>query len=76
MTKRIVHAIAFKLQCRDASIPEVMHVAKFTLTENLNLAKQMAVCRSYEKAIGSKSKAPPPNLIEALVPCTFWKIAG
>ncbi len=58
MDKRIVKAAAFKMRCRDASIPEAMRASKFTLAESSNLAKQMAVRRAYEKAIGGKTTAP------------------
>ena len=56
--KRIAKAAAFKMRCRDALIPEAMHASKFNLAESLNPAKQMAVRRAYEKAIGGKTKAP------------------
>ena len=58
MDKRIAKAAAFKMLCQDASIPEAMRASKFTLAKSLNPAKQMAVRRAYEKAIGSKTKAP------------------
>jgi hypothetical protein len=50
--KRIAQAAAFKMRCRDASIPEAMRACEFTLAESSNPAKQMAVRRAYEKAIG------------------------
>jgi hypothetical protein len=56
--KRIAKAAAFKMRCQDASIPEAMRASKFTLAKSSNPAKQMAVCRAYEKAIGGKTKAP------------------
>ncbi len=58
MDKRIAKAAAFKMRCRDASIPEAMRASKFTLAESSNPAKQMAVRRAYEKAIGGKTTAP------------------
>jgi hypothetical protein len=49
--KRIAHAVAFKIWCREALIPKAMHATKFTLAESSNPANQMAVCRTYKKAI-------------------------
>ena len=54
---RIMKAAAFKLRCESASIPEAMRASKFTLAESSNPAKQMAIRRAYEKAIGGKTKA-------------------
>ena len=54
---RIAKAAAFKLRCKSASIPEAMRACKFTLAESSNPAKQMAIRRAYEKAIGGKTKA-------------------
>jgi hypothetical protein len=45
--KRIAQAAAFKMWCRDASIPEAMRACKFTLAESSNPAKQMAVRRQW-----------------------------
>ncbi len=51
----IAKAVAFKLQCPDARIPEAMLASKFTVAESQNPAKQMAVRRAYEKATGGKT---------------------
>ena len=56
--KRITKAAVFKMRCQGALISEAMCASKFTLAESSNPAKQMAVCCAYEKAIGSKTKAP------------------
>ncbi len=56
--KRIAKAAAFKMRCQDALIPAVMYASKFTLAESSNPVKQMVIRRAYEKAIGSKTKAP------------------
>ncbi len=61
--KSIAQAAAFKMRCRDASIPEAMRACKFTLAKSSNPAKQMAVRRAYEKAIGGKTKAPTTVLV-------------
>ena len=63
MDKLIAKADAFKMRCRDASIPEAMRASKFTLAESSNPAKQMAVRRAYEKAIGGKTTAPATFLV-------------
>jgi len=60
--KRIANAAAFKLRCQSASIPEAMRASKFSLAESSNPAKQMAVRRAYEKAIGGKTKAAPATV--------------
>ena len=60
---RIPKAVAFKLCCGSASIPESMHASKFTLAESLNPAKQMAVRRAYEKLIGGKTMAAPASVL-------------
>jgi len=60
--KRIAKAAAFKLRCQSASIPEAMRASKFSLAESSNPAKQMAVRRAYEKAIGGKTKAAPATV--------------
>ena len=60
--KRIANATAFKLRCQSASIPEAMRASKFTLAESSNPAKQMAVRRAYEKAIGGKTNAAPATV--------------
>ena len=59
---RIAKAAAFKLRCKSVSIPEAMRACKFTLAESSNPAKQMAVRRAYEKAIGGKTKAAPASV--------------
>jgi hypothetical protein len=61
--QRIAKAVAFKLRCPDAHIPEAMLASKFTLAESQNPAKQMAVRRAYEKATSGKTKASHPNLV-------------
>ncbi len=61
--KRIAKAAAFKLCCQSASIPEAMRARKFSLAESSNPAKQMAVRRAYEKAIGGKTKATPATVL-------------
>jgi hypothetical protein len=66
MDKRIAHAILFKLRCLDASIPEAMRATKFTLEESSNTAKQMAVRRAYEKAIGAQKNVPFAVLVTKL----------
>ncbi len=63
MDKRITHAVSFKLQCPEASIPKAMHTTKFTLEESSNTAKQMAVRRAYEKAIGAQKNIPSTVLV-------------
>ena len=62
MDKRIAQAAAFKLRCQSASIPEAMRASKFSLAESSNPAKQMAVCRAYEKAIRGKTKTAPTTV--------------
>jgi hypothetical protein len=62
--QRIAKAVVFKLQCPDACIPETMLASKFTVAKSQNLAKQMSVCRAYEKATGGKIKASRPNLVD------------
>jgi hypothetical protein len=62
--QRIAKAVAFKLRCPDARIPEAMLASKFTVVESQNPAKQMAVRRAYEKATGGKTKASCPNLVD------------
>ncbi len=62
MDKRIAKAAAFKLRCQSASIPEAMRASKFSLAKSSNPAKQMAVCRAYEKAIRGKTKAAPATV--------------
>ena len=57
--KHIAKATAFKLHCQRASIPEAMRASTFSLAKSSNPAKQMAVRRAYEKAIGGKTKAAP-----------------
>jgi hypothetical protein len=64
--QRIAKAVAFKLRCPDARIPEVMLASKFTVAESQNPAKQMAVRCAYEKATGGKTKASRPNLVDLL----------
>jgi hypothetical protein len=64
----IAKAIAFKLRCPDARIPEAMLALKFTVAESQNPAKQMAVRRTYEKATGGKTKASRPNLVNLSIP--------
>ena len=66
--QRIAKAVAFKLQCPDARIPEAMLASTFTVAESQNPAKQMAVHRAYEKATGGKTKASHPNLVNLLIP--------
>jgi hypothetical protein len=44
--------------------PEAMLASKFTVAESQNLAKQMAVRRTYEKATGGKTKASHPILVD------------
>ena len=56
--KHIEHAVAFLLQCQGAIVPEAMQAAKFFLDESLNTAKQMAVRRTYAKAICGNTKLP------------------
>ncbi len=67
MDKRIAHAVALKIWCREASIPKAMHATKFTLAESSNPVKQMAIRRAYEKAINRNKTAPShPKVIAAL----------
>jgi hypothetical protein len=74
MDNRIRHAEAFKLRCKEASIPKVLHACKFTLEESSNPAKQMAVCCAYEKAIGGNQRAPPV-VIGALIAGTTLTVS-
>jgi hypothetical protein len=64
--QHIAKAVAFKLRCPDDHIPEAMLASKFTVAESQNPAKQMAVCRAYEKATSGKTKASRPNLVGLL----------
>ncbi len=64
--QRIAKAVAFKLRCPDACIPEAMLASKFTVAENQNPAKQMVVRCAYEKATSGKTKASHPNLVNLL----------
>ncbi len=56
--KHITHAVTFKMRCQEASIPEAMHAAEFTLAESRDPVKQMAVRRTCEKANPSHRNAP------------------
>ena len=56
--KRIARAVTFKMRCQEASIPEAMHAAEFTLAESRDPAKQMAVRRACMKANPFYSNAP------------------
>ena len=56
--KRIVRAVTFKMRCQEASIPEAMRAAEFTLAESKDPAKQMAVHRACEKANPHQRNAP------------------
>jgi hypothetical protein len=40
-----------------------MRASKFSLAKSSNLAKQIAVHRGYEKAIGGKTKAAPTTVL-------------
>ncbi len=71
MDQCIAKAVVFKLRCPDAPIPEAMLASKFTVAESQNLAKQMAVCRAYEKATSGKTKASHPNLVNMLTAGTL-----
>jgi hypothetical protein len=53
--KRIANAVAFKIRCRGASIPEAMRATKYTLKESEDTAKQMAIRRAYQKAVMANS---------------------
>ena len=53
--KRIANAVAFKIRCKGASIPEAMRATKFTLKESEDTSKQMAVRRAYQKAVNAPS---------------------
>ena len=53
--KRIANAVAFKIRCQGASIPEAMSATKFTLKESEDTAKQMAVRCAYQKAVNAPS---------------------
>jgi len=51
---RIGRAAEFLLRCQGAKVPEAMRAVKFTLKESANATKQMAVRRTYAKAIGGR----------------------
>ena len=61
--KRIANAVAFKIRCQGASIPEAMRTTKFTLKDSEDTAKQMAIPRAYQKAITANSNAPSAVLV-------------
>jgi hypothetical protein len=61
--KRITNAVAFKIRCQGASITKAMRTTKFTLKESEDTAKQMAVCRAYQKAVTANSNAPSAVLV-------------
>jgi hypothetical protein len=56
--KRIARAVTFKMHCQEASIPEAMRAAEFTLAESRDPAKQMTGRRACEKANPSHRNAP------------------
>ena len=56
--KRIARAVTFKMRCQEASIPEAMRAAEFTLAESRDPAKQMAVRRACMKGNPFYSNAP------------------
>jgi len=55
---RVAHVVAFLLHWQGAKVPEAMRAVKFTLKESLDTTKQMAIHRTYAKAIGGKTKSP------------------
>ena len=63
--RRISRAVTFKLRCKEASIPEVMRAAEYTLAESRDPAKEMAVRRAFEEAAGGPKASPPPVSINA-----------
>jgi hypothetical protein len=78
--KCIANAVAFKIRCQGASIPEAMHATKFTLKESEDTAKQMAVRRAYQKAVTANSNAPSAVLVNRslslLLPLTDTVVAS
>ncbi len=61
--KCIANAVAFKIRCQGASIPEVMRATKLTLKKSEDTAKQMAVRCAYQRAVTTNSNAPSAVLV-------------
>ena len=59
--KRIARSVAYLLKCPASSVPQAMRACKWSNSESLTEAKQMAVCRAWKAALKKKKHPPPPS---------------